>query len=89
MTTATTEPYRAMSCYSLTGGLLAVPGRREARALTDCCPRLSCMRPVQPAAVLDEVRLDRVTGRIAAYRCPACDAAWLCWWAPARTGARS
>ena len=34
MTTATTEPYRAMSCYSLTGGLLAVPGRREARALT-------------------------------------------------------
>jgi hypothetical protein len=76
------DDYQAMSGYSLTGGgQLAVPGRNEARALTDCCPRLSCFRPVQPAAVADDVKRGRIIGRIAAYRCPACDAAWLCWWA--------
>jgi hypothetical protein len=63
---------------------LGVPGRHEAEALTDCCPRADCLRLVQPAAVLDEVRRGKVTGRYAAYRCAACDAAWLCWWGPSQ-----
>ncbi len=61
---------------------LNVPFRHEADALTDCCP--ACFGEVRPAAVLDEVHGDKTTGRYAAYRCPACDAAWLCWWEPAR-----
>lgn len=69
---------------------LDVPGRHEADALTDYCPRLDCDHgPVRPAAVLDEIKRGRCVGRIAAYRCPACDFAWLCWWAPARKGSGS
>lgn len=59
---------------------LDVPGRHEADALADCCPRLECARPVRPAAVLDEVKRGRCAGRYGIYRCPACDFAWLCWW---------
>jgi hypothetical protein len=58
---------------------IGVPGRGEAEALTDCCP--GCTHPCRPASVLDEVRGRRTLGRIASYRCPRCDHAWLCWWA--------
>lgn len=57
-----------------------VPGRHEAEALTDLCPQLPCVTPVRPAAVVDEVKRGKITGRYAAYRCPSCDSAWLCWW---------
>lgn len=63
---------------------LDVPGRHEAEALTDYCPRLECTHPVRPAAVLDEVKRGRCVGRYGIYRCPECGFAWLCWWAPAR-----
>lgn len=59
---------------------LGVPGRHEADALTDMCPRIDCATYVRPAAVLDEMKGGKCIGRIGTYRCPACDAAWLCWW---------
>jgi len=76
--------YQALQGVTIGPHQLGVPFRHEADAPTDCCPRPSCLTPVRPAAVLDEVHGDKTTGRYAAYRCPACDAAWLCWWAPAR-----
>jgi hypothetical protein len=57
-----------------------VPGRHEAEMLADMCQADECLRVVRPAAVVDQVMRGRIVGRIAAYRCPACDAAWLCWW---------
>jgi hypothetical protein len=75
--------YQALQGAQIGPHQLNVPGRGEARALTDCCPRPGCLTPVQPAAVLDEVHGNKTTGRCGAYRCPACDAAWLCWWARA------
>lgn len=67
---------------------LNVPNHHEAEALTDACPRSGCAAFVRPAAVLDEVQRRKTTGRYGAYRCPACDTAWLCWWGPSqgRTG---
>lgn len=50
---------------------LAIPGRHEARALTDCCP--TCMTYNTPVAVLD------ARCRHACYRC-RCGDAWLCTW---------
>ncbi len=73
---------QAMQGVQVGAHRLDVPGRHEADALTDCCPRLKCAHPVRPAAVLDEMKRGRCVGRIATYRCPACDFAWLCWWAP-------
>jgi hypothetical protein len=78
---ATRPAYQALQGVAVGPHQLGVPGRHEADALTDCCPRTSCLTPVRPAAVLDEVHGTKTTGRYAAYRCPACDAAWLCWWA--------
>jgi hypothetical protein len=75
--------YQALQGAHIGQHQIGVPGRHEAEALTDCCPRVSCATPVKPAAVLDEVKRGRITGRYGAYRCPSCDAAWLCWWAPA------
>ena len=46
--------------------------------LADMCQADGCERIVRPAAVVEEVMRGRTVGRIAAYRCPACDAAWLC-----------
>lgn len=77
-----TATFQAMQGAQIGPHQLGVPGRHEAGALTDCCPRPGCLRPVRPAAVLDEARRGKITGRYAAYRCPACDAAWLCWWGP-------
>ena len=68
---------RALQGVQLGPHRLDVPGRHEAEALTDCCPR--CDHPARPA---DEVRHDRITGRCAAYRCRVCDAAWLREWPP-------
>jgi hypothetical protein len=69
-----TEPV-ALQCVALASNhVLAVPGRHEARALTDWCPR--CTQPTLPASVLDADG-----GRHASYRCPVCAFAWLCWWA--------
>ncbi len=55
---------------------LSIPGKHEARALTDACPDTSCFTYTTPAAVLDV----HGKGRVAAYRCPKCSAGWLCWW---------
>ena len=76
-----TNTYRALQGVQVGPHQLNVPGRGEARALTDCCPNMDCLQPVKPAAVLDEVHGSKTTQRIAAYRCPKCDAAWLCSWA--------
>jgi hypothetical protein len=57
--------------------VLAVPGRAEARALTDCCPK--CTQPTQPASVID-VDGSHAGGRYGSYRCAKCSFAWLCWW---------
>ena len=78
--------YQALQGVQIGAHQLGVPGRHEADALTDCCPRVSCRTDVRPAVVLDEVKNGKVTGRYAAYRCSACDAAWLCWWAAAIAG---
>lgn len=74
-----TASYQALQGIQLGEHQLGVPGRHEADALTDACPR--CLDLTRPAAVLDEVHRGRTTGRCAAYRCRICDAAWLCWWA--------
>ncbi len=76
--------YQALQATPIGDHMLGVPGRHEAKALTDCCPRADCLRPVQPAAVLDVAGAGKTTARCAAYRCPSCDAAWLCWWGPAQ-----
>ena len=72
----------AMQAARLGPHSLAVPGRHEADALTDCCPR--CAELTRPAAVADDIRRARITGRYGTYRCAKCDTAWLCWWAPPR-----
>jgi hypothetical protein len=75
--------FKAMQGAQIGAHRLGVPGRHEAEALTDSCPRHpSCGTAVRPAAVLDEVNRGKIAGRYAAYRCPACDTAWLRWWAP-------
>lgn len=62
-----------------TGHTLTVPGRHEARALTDGCDNPSCdLLPATPVVVYD---LPRGGGREAAYRCAACGHRWVCWWA--------
>ena len=71
----------ALQATTLGDHVLAVPGRHEAEALTDCCPR--CSAYTQPAAVADEVHGTRTTGRYGTYRCASCGYAWLCWWSRA------
>jgi hypothetical protein len=75
----TATAYRALQGIQLGEHQLGVPGRHEAEALTDACPR--CLDLTLPAAVLDEVHHGRITGRYGTYRCRVCRAAWLCWWA--------
>jgi len=77
--TATTT-YQALQGVRIGPHHLGVPGRHEAEALTDWCPRPGCMTPVRPVVVLDQVHRGTITGRYGAYRCPACGADWLCWW---------
>lgn len=77
------KPYEAMRGVDAGPHQLTVPGRHEAAALTDACPRADCITYVRPVAVLDEVHCGKVIGRYGTYRCPTCDAAWLRWWAPA------
>ena len=72
--------YQALQGVKLGEHHLSVPGRHEAEALTDCCPRPDCLSLARPAAVLDQVTRGTITGRVGAYRCRICDAAWLCWW---------
>jgi len=72
--------YQALQGARIGPHHLGVPGRHEAGALTGCCPRTGCMTFVRPAAVLDRVHDGKITGRYGTCRCPACDAAWLCWW---------
>ncbi len=81
-TRSLTSGYQALQGVQVGPHQLNIPGRYEAGALTDCCPRTSCLNYTKPAAVLDWVEHDRITGRVATYRCRMCDAAWLCWWAP-------
>ena len=57
---------------------ISVPARYETEALADHCP--SCDTRVRPAAVVDETHGGECISHIAAYRCPACDAAWLVMW---------
>ena len=82
MSTTRTGDLGALQGVQIGPHRLDVPGHHEAEALTDCCPRIDCLTLTKPAAVLDEVRRGRITGRCAAYRCRICDAAWLCWWGP-------
>lgn len=82
--TSSGEPmagYQALQGAQIGPHRIDVPGRHEAEALTDCCPRVGCRNDTKPAAVLDRIERGRNSGRIAAYRCRICDAAWLCWWA--------
>jgi hypothetical protein len=83
-----TTSYQALQGMQIGPHQLGVPGHHEADALTDWCPRADCLTPVRPAAVLDEVNRGKILGRYGTYRCPVCDAAWLCWWSPAQ-GRRS
>lgn len=73
----------SMTAADIGPGSIAVPGRHEARALTDACPH--CMEPTSPAFVLDQ---DNGRWRLAAYQCPRDAAAWLCSWLGAREAAR-
>ncbi len=60
------------------GHELTVPGRHEARALTDACYHGDCLTFSEPVVVYDR---PEGGGREAAYRCPACGHRWVCWWA--------
>lgn len=75
----------SMTVRSVGEHVLAVPGRHEAKALTDACPE--CEEFVQPATVLDVAYSGRTRERLASYRCAECGAAWLCSWSPPRQGA--
>jgi hypothetical protein len=63
---------------------IAVPGHHEAQRLADHCPRCDPSAAARPVVVIDVLAGDRITGRYGVYRCPACEADWLCWWAPPR-----
>lgn len=57
-----------------------VPGRREARALTDACPACYPTLVLCPAdTVADQLQDSRPAGRVGRYHCQ-CGRTWECWW---------